>query len=101
MGNSPSQRTAAGLFIPEKAQESLNEAVVVATGPGASDKVGLQCTLVGSLTSIVQDGKVQPCAVKTGDRILLPPFGGNNIKLGNEEYIIYRDSEILAKLADK
>ncbi|KXS18140.1 chaperonin Cpn10 [Gonapodya prolifera JEL478] len=79
------ERTASGLFIPEKAQETLNEGVVVATGPGAPDK----------------DGKVQPTAVKPGDRILLPPFGGSNVKLGEEEFIIYRDQEILAKLESK
>jgi chaperonin GroES len=33
------QRTASGLYIPEKSQETLNEAVVIAVGPGAPDKV--------------------------------------------------------------
>lgn len=76
------QRTASGLFIPEKAQETLNEGVVVAAGPGQLDK----------------DGKTVPMACKVGDRILLPPYGGNNVKLGEEDFILFRDSEILGKL---
>lgn len=39
-----------------------------------------------------------PVACKVGDRVLLPPYGGNNVKLGEEEFILYRDSEILGKL---
>ncbi len=76
------KRTASGLFIPEKAQETLNEGVVIAAGPGSLDK----------------DGKVQPVACKAGDRVLLPPYGGNNVKIGEEEFLLFRDAEILAKL---
>ncbi|KND05103.1 uncharacterized protein SPPG_00777 [Spizellomyces punctatus DAOM BR117] len=78
------ERTASGLYIPEKSQETLNEAVVVAVGPGAPDK----------------DGVVRPVAVKEGERILLPPYGGNSVKVGDQEYFLYRDSEILAKLSE-
>ncbi|KAL2918874.1 mitochondrial heat shock protein Hsp10 [Polyrhizophydium stewartii] len=78
----PAERTASGIFIPEKAQESLNEAVVVAVGPGAPDK----------------DGVVRPVSVKEGEHVLLPPFGGNAVKVGDTEYTLYRDSELLAKL---
>ncbi|KAI9011686.1 chaperonin 10-like protein [Hyaloraphidium curvatum] len=76
------ERTASGIFIPEKAQEQMNEGVVVAAGPGALDK----------------DGKTIPVACKVGDKVLLPPYGGNNVKMGEQEYILYRDSEILGKL---
>ncbi|KAI9193564.1 chaperonin 10-like protein [Polychytrium aggregatum] len=79
------ERTASGIFIPEKAQETLNEGIVMAVGPGAPDK----------------NGVTHPCSVKEGDRILLPPFGGNTVKLGSEEYLLYRDNEILAKLLEK
>ncbi|KAH6571588.1 hypothetical protein BASA60_007112 [Batrachochytrium salamandrivorans] len=57
----PAERTASGLFIPEKAQETLNEALVIAVGPGAPDK----------------DGVVRPVSVKAGEHVLLPPYGGN------------------------
>lgn len=78
----PQERTSTGIFIPEKAQESLNEGVVVAAGPGALDK----------------SGKHIPVSLSVGDRVLLPAFGGSNVKVDGEDYLIYRDNEILAKL---
>ncbi|KAI9303665.1 chaperonin GroS [Cunninghamella echinulata] len=78
------EKTAAGIFIPEKAQETLNEGLVVAVGKGALDK----------------EGKHIPLQVASGDRVILPPFGGSNVKLGNEEYLLFRDSELLAKVVE-
>ncbi|ORZ38866.1 chaperonin 10 kDa subunit [Catenaria anguillulae PL171] len=78
----PAERTASGLFIPEKAQQTLNEGVVLAAGPGM----------------INNEGKVLPMHVSAGDRVLLPEYGGNLVKLGEEEFHLFRDSEILAKL---
>ncbi|ORX99771.1 chaperonin GroS [Basidiobolus meristosporus CBS 931.73] len=80
----PEQRTASGILIPEKAQEALNEGRVVATGKGALDK----------------DGKLIPMSVKEGDKVLLPPYGGNPVKVDKEEYLLFRDSEILAKIEE-
>jgi len=57
---------------------------VIAVGPGAPDK----------------DGKIVPTMVQTGDKVLLPGWGGNSIKLGEEEYFLFRDSEILAKIQE-
>jgi len=37
-------------------------------------------------------------AVKTGDKILLPEFGGTKVKLGDEELLIFRDTDIIGKL---
>jgi len=34
--------------------------------------------------------------VKVGDKVLLPAYGGNNLKIGEEEYTLYKSSEILA-----
>ncbi|CAO3623967.1 unnamed protein product [Cunninghamella blakesleeana] len=78
------EKTASGIFIPEKAQETLNEGIVVAVGKGALDK----------------EGKHIPLQVSSGDRVILPPFGGSNVKLGSEEYLLYRDSELLAKVVE-
>ncbi|KAG0170385.1 10 kDa heat shock protein [Apophysomyces sp. BC1034] len=78
------EKTAAGIFIPEKAQEALNEGIVVAVGEGAFDK----------------EGKRIPVLVANGDKVLLPPFGGSNVKVGSEDYILYRDSELLAKVQE-
>ena len=63
------QKTASGVFLPASATSNpLPEATVIATGPGAPDK----------------DGKVVPTNVKAGDRVLLPGWGGNSIKVGEE-----------------
>lgn len=75
-------KTASGIYIPEKNVEKLNEADVLAVGPGALDK----------------DGKTVPTAVQAGDRVLIPPFGGSSIKVGDQDYLLFRDAEILAKI---
>ncbi|KAG8909174.1 10 kDa heat shock protein [Tulasnella sp. 408] len=78
-------KTATGIFLPQSAtSQPLPEATVIAVGPGARDK----------------DGKIIPMSVKTGDRILLPGWGGNAIKVGEEEYFLFKDSEILAKIKE-
>ncbi|CCE86230.1 Piso0_005888 [Millerozyma farinosa CBS 7064] len=79
----PSNKTASGLYIPEKNQEKLNQGTVVSAGPGITD---------------VNTGKLIPTAVKPGDKVLLPHFGGSTVKVGDEEYLLYSDREILAKI---
>ena len=60
---------ASGIFLPTSATSNpLPEATVIAVGPGAPDK----------------EGRVVPSAVKAGDRVLLPGWGGNAIKVGEE-----------------
>ncbi|KAJ6096408.1 chaperonin 10 kDa subunit [Penicillium sp. IBT 16267x] len=75
-------KTASGIFLPESSVKELNEAKVLAVGPGAFDK----------------DGKRLPMGVAAGDKVLIPQFGGSPIKIGEEEYTLFRDSEILAKI---
>ncbi|KAF5341785.1 hypothetical protein D9611_001153 [Ephemerocybe angulata] len=79
----PETKTATGIFLPTSATTNpLPEATVIAVGPGAPNK----------------DGVVVPTTVKAGDRVLLPGWGGNSIKVGEEEYYLFRDNEILAKI---
>ncbi|KZT06100.1 chaperonin Cpn10 [Laetiporus sulphureus 93-53] len=81
----PETRTATGVLLPTSATNSpLPEATVIAVGPGAPNK----------------EGQVVPTNVKAGDRVLLPGWGGNSIKVGEEEYYLFRDSEILAKIQE-
>ncbi|KAJ7198859.1 hsp10-like protein [Mycena pura] len=82
----PDTKTASGIFIPASATSSpLPEATVIAVGPGAPRKDG---------TGVV------PTTVKAGDRVLLPGWGGNSIKVGDEEYFLFKDSEILARIQE-
>lgn len=76
-------KTASGLYLPEKNVEKLNEATVLAVGPGFTDSNG---------------NKVTP-SVQVGEKVLIPQFGGSSIKLNKEEEVIlFRDSEILARI---
>ncbi|KAK9452171.1 chaperonin 10-like protein [Limtongia smithiae] len=78
-------KTASGLYIPEKNVEKLSEATVLAVGPGLLTKEGERITP----------------SVAPGDRVLIPPFGGSTVKVGDQDYILFRDSEILAKLTEE
>ncbi|KAK0718083.1 hsp10-like protein [Lasiosphaeria miniovina] len=75
-------KTASGIFLPESSVKELNEAKVLAVGPGGLDR----------------DGKRVPMGVAQGDRVLIPQYGGSPVKVGEEEFQLFRDSEILAKI---
>ena len=68
-----------GIIIPDTAKEKPQEAEVVAVGPG----------------KINDDGKRSPMDVKKGDRVLIGKYSGTDIKLGDEEFLIVREDEIL------
>ena len=70
-------KTAGGIFLPESSQKELNQAKVLAVGPGGLNK----------------DGTRLPMSVKEGDSVLVPPYGGSMVKVGDEEFSIWRDSE--------
>ncbi|EFQ85749.1 hypothetical protein PTT_19211 [Pyrenophora teres f. teres 0-1] len=78
----PEAKTATGIFLPETAVKELNEAKVLAVGPGAIDK----------------DGKRVAPSVQPGDKVLIPQYGGSPIKVGEEELSLFRDHELLAKI---
>ncbi len=71
-----------GIIIPDSAKEKPQEGEVIAVGAG----------------KINDEGKRLPVDVKAGDRILFGKYSGTEIKLDNEEYLILREEEILAKL---
>ncbi|KAL6539181.1 10 kDa chaperonin [Orobanche gracilis] len=79
----PPSKTTAGILLPEKSSK-LNSGKVVAVGSGLLDKAG----------NTIQ------VAVKEGDTVLLPEYGGTEIKLGGKEYHLYRDEDILGTLHD-
>ncbi|OBT75345.1 hypothetical protein VF21_04686 [Pseudogymnoascus sp. 05NY08] len=75
-------QTAGGIFLPESSVKELNEARVLAVGPGGLDK----------------EGKNVKPSVKAGDKVLIPQYGGSPVKVGEEEYALFRDYELLAKI---
>lgn len=72
-----------GLFIPDSAKEKPQQGEVVAVGNGKK----------------TDDGKLIPCDVKAGDRILFGKYSGSDIKLDGNEYLIMREDEILGVIS--
>ncbi len=75
------ERTKGGIILPDTAKEKPQEGEVVAVGPGR----------------LSEDGKRIPMDVKAGDIIIYAKYGGTEIKVDAEDYIILRESDILAK----
>jgi chaperonin GroES len=73
------EKTKGGIIIPDTAKEKPQEGRVMAVGNGKT----------------LEDGKVLPLEVKAGDKILFGKYSGNDIKLGEEEHLILRESDIL------
>jgi chaperonin GroES len=71
-----------GIIIPDTAKEKPQEGEVIAVGAGKIEK-----------------GARIPLDVKAGDRILFGKYSGTEIKVDNEDYLILREDEILAKLS--
>ena len=69
-----------GIFIPDTAKEKPQEGEVVAVGTGKRD----------------DKGDLIAFNVKVGDKVLLPKYGGTEIKYGDEVYQIVREDDILA-----
>ena len=49
---------------------------------------------------ILEDGKVRPLDVKSGDRVLFEKFAGTAVKIGTDEFMIMREEEILAVIEE-
>lgn len=75
-----SNKTASGLYIPEKAAEKPKIAKVVAVGPG---KVG-------------DDNERIKMTLKVGDRIVYKSYSTTDVKVSNKDYILVREEDVLA-----
>jgi len=73
--------TKGGIVLPDTAKEKPQEGEVLAVGPGR----------------LSEDGKRIPLDVKVGDIVIYARYGGAEIKIEDEELIILRESDILAK----
>ncbi len=77
------EKTAGGIIIPDTAQEKPSEGEVIAIGPGARD----------------ESGKLVPLDVKEGDIILFGKWSGTEVKIGGEELLIMKESDIMGVVA--
>ena len=77
------ETTAAGIIIPDTAKEKPQEGKVVAVGPGKR----------------LDNGSVQEMGLKKGDKILFSKYGGTDVKVDGEDYLIMREDDILAIVA--
>ena len=73
--------TKGGIVLPDTAKEKPQEGEVVAVGPGR----------------VTEEGNRIPLDVKKGDTIVYPKYSGTELKVDGEEYLIMRESEVLAK----
>jgi len=72
--------TKGGIVIPDTAKEKSLEAEVIAVGPGKAKKNGERASI----------------EVKKGDRILAGKFEGTDVEINGEEYVVMRQSDVLA-----
>ena len=76
------EKTAGGIIIPDTAKEKPQEGEVIAVGPGTlSDR-----------------GELRPLDVKAGDRILFGKWSGTEVRLGGEELLIMKETDIMGIL---
>jgi chaperonin GroES len=69
-----------GLYIPDTAKEKPQQGEVIAVGPGR----------------MTDDGQRVPSELKTGDRVLYGKYSGTEVTVGDEQYLILRESDVLA-----
>jgi len=76
------ETTASGIVLPDTAKEKPQRGRVLAVGPGGRD----------------EDGEYIPMDVEVGDEIIYSKYGGTEVKIGTDEYLILRESDVLAKV---
>ena len=77
------EKTAGGIIIPDSAKEKPAEGEVVSVGSGSRS----------------DDGKITPLDVKAGDRVLFGKWSGTEVKVGGEDLLIMKESDILGIIA--
>ena len=76
----PEEKKKGGIIIPDTAKEKPQLGEIVAVGPGRFD----------------EDGKRIPLEVKKGDKVLFGKYSGTEVTVDDEDYLIMRESDILA-----
>ena len=98
-------KTRGGIVIPEKAQQKVLKGTVVAVGPGARTEVLHFSSFIYCFNILMlhvffhfKRGDVIPVAVKVGDQVLLPEYGGTKVEIEEKEYHLFRENDLLAKI---
>ena len=73
------ETTKSGIVLPGQAKEKPQQAEVIAVGPGG-----------------VVDGKEVTMQVKVGDKVIFSKYAGTEVKLGDEEFIVVKQNDIVA-----
>jgi chaperonin GroES len=76
------ETTTSGIVLPDTAKEKPQRGRVLAVGPGARD----------------EDGKRIPMDVAEGDEIIFSKYGGTEIRVGTDDVLILRESDVLAQV---
>jgi chaperonin GroES len=79
------ETTSSGIVLPDTAKEKPQRGRILAVGPGARN----------------EKGEVIPMEVAVGDEVIYSKYGGTEIKLGADEVLVLRESDVLAKVATK
>lgn len=74
------EKTASGIYLPEKAKEKPQQAKVIRVGDGRS----------------LENGERAPFTVKEGDTVIIGKWGGSEIKVEGEDYLVMSEDEVLA-----
>lgn len=74
------ERTVGGIYLPDTAKNKPTRGVVVSVGDG----------------KLLEDGSRAPMQVKAGDRVLFTSYAGETIEIGDEEYLLMSEGELLA-----
>lgn len=73
------EKTSGGIFLPDTAKEKPQIGKVVAVGPG----------------KLLDDGKRGQMSVKKNDEVIYAKYGGNEVEIETEKYVILRESDLL------
>jgi chaperonin GroES len=77
-------KSAGGILIPDSAQEKPSQGKIVAVGPGGRDEAG----------------KLIPIDLKKGDRVLFGKWSGTEVKIGGQDLLIMKESDIMGVLQE-
>ena len=78
----PDEIVRGGIILPDTAKEKPQEAEIIAIGPGR----------------MTDEGQRVPIELKVGDKVIFAKYAGTEIKEGDEEYLVLKETDVLAKI---